>query len=640
MLASLRRCCSRALHFGGLCSFLCLLALAPAHAGEARVGTSAPAAAQQADIPPTATPKATGTARKTASSPTVSEKKKASASPQQGHPQKKATKKNAQPVAPQGTNSHQVPKGPVRNGTSRLMNGTTPANATFKDGWVIMEPGSRPAYVGIHGGTAPVSLHSANGTLFAFTGLTGNDFIHVLQGNAPNPGSAQQKINNSTGTPPANATGEHSPTPTEKHNQGSAPATDHASEKNIPLKNATAAPASAEPPKAAASDLSSNSHVSARTAESSKNETSGSRTTAPAGTPLQGKDAPAQNSSLPGTNGTLPEQRTPQAQTANGTAAPAAKAPSLPQAAGNTPQHTAAAQQNATHTAPANSTAEEKNTSAPAPLSQEEAQRAQVASAPAAAKNEVQRSASGEKSPTPVPPVTETKKTETPHTAAGTTAKAPVPLEPTPAGKLAPLPPIGTPLPATAKEPITPPAPPLAPGTPGIEQPPLPLAPASPAEKMPTPASVQPTAPPVPTKATQPPAPAPVKKTPAPAQVPAPAKGASPVLGTSATPVPPASAPAAGQTQPAGTAKPSGTAPPQSTKEQHPSELVFATGDQASRISSSTEEMLPFGLQSPKGQSEEEALSLAAAQQAKALNAMPPLKLRGYSAVLSHQGPL
>lgn len=50
-------------------------------------------------------------------------------------------------------------------------------------GWVKVESGSRQAYVGIHGGTAPLSLmRSTDGVLFAFTGQTGNDFTQVLRG--------------------------------------------------------------------------------------------------------------------------------------------------------------------------------------------------------------------------------------------------------------------------------------------------------------------------------------------------------------------------------------------------------------------------------------------------------------------------
>jgi hypothetical protein len=63
--------------------------------------------------------------------------------------------------------------------------GQIAAPAAAEDRWVTIEPGSRPAYVGIHGGTAPISLlRASNGLLFAFTGQTGNDFLHILRGNA------------------------------------------------------------------------------------------------------------------------------------------------------------------------------------------------------------------------------------------------------------------------------------------------------------------------------------------------------------------------------------------------------------------------------------------------------------------------
>lgn len=51
------------------------------------------------------------------------------------------------------------------------------------DEWVTMPEGARPAYMGIHGGTMPVSLLvSADGaSLFTFVGRTGNDFLEVLR---------------------------------------------------------------------------------------------------------------------------------------------------------------------------------------------------------------------------------------------------------------------------------------------------------------------------------------------------------------------------------------------------------------------------------------------------------------------------
>lgn len=59
------------------------------------------------------------------------------------------------------------------------------------NGWVHAEEGIRPAYVGIQGGTAPVSLmKGANGEIFAFTGKTGNDFAVVVKGRNVNGSSS------------------------------------------------------------------------------------------------------------------------------------------------------------------------------------------------------------------------------------------------------------------------------------------------------------------------------------------------------------------------------------------------------------------------------------------------------------------
>ena len=51
------------------------------------------------------------------------------------------------------------------------------------DGWVVMPAGGRPAYMGIHGGTMPVSLLVAGdgASLFTFVGRTGNDFLEALR---------------------------------------------------------------------------------------------------------------------------------------------------------------------------------------------------------------------------------------------------------------------------------------------------------------------------------------------------------------------------------------------------------------------------------------------------------------------------
>jgi hypothetical protein len=56
------------------------------------------------------------------------------------------------------------------------------------EGWVSLEPGARPAYVGIQGGTAPVTLFRApDGEILTYTGNTGNDFMHILRGNGSVP---------------------------------------------------------------------------------------------------------------------------------------------------------------------------------------------------------------------------------------------------------------------------------------------------------------------------------------------------------------------------------------------------------------------------------------------------------------------
>lgn len=50
------------------------------------------------------------------------------------------------------------------------------------NGWVIMPAGAKQAYIGIHGGTVPVSLlATSEGTsLVSFVGRTGNDFLELL----------------------------------------------------------------------------------------------------------------------------------------------------------------------------------------------------------------------------------------------------------------------------------------------------------------------------------------------------------------------------------------------------------------------------------------------------------------------------
>lgn len=670
MLARLRRCCSCALHFGGVSALLWLCAVAPARAGEAFPGGPGHSGVQQSDKSASAATgvsgaptKKTAAKPKSTDSPSSAPGKKAATAAKHGSPTKKSPGKTTLSPDPQSNGTHKVPSGPVRNGTSRLINGTTPANATFKDGWIIMEPGSRPAYVGIHGGTAPVSLHSANGTLFAFTGQTGNDFIHVLQGSAPNPGAAQQKKNNSTDTPPANATDGHISGHTAEAEQESTPATNVAPlEGTLPTGNATAAPVS--PSTNAPGDAAAGSaEAGANPATAEKNSTIGSSMASPAAAARQRNTPEAASISLPSGNGTSPEQQAvAPARKDNGTPTPAALAPSPSEATGTTPQRAAAPLKSTTaapstdadavaaepRTAtlatvvppPADDNNHGKNASLPVvPLKKETPARPQpVPAASAVPQNGTQLPASGKKDTTLAPASAEADKTTAPQRTTVAEKKAQAPLELAPAGKLAPLPPEGKALPADAKAPLTAPTEPAT----DLPRPPLaPSVPAAPAKASPAPA--KPAAPPASVKETTPPAPARSKEAPAPAKAPAlqPTKGspAAPAKGTPpATPSGAPALPAPGQTAPA-SGKVPGTFVGPTAKEQ-PAELVFATGDQASRISKSTEELLPFGLQSPDEQTQEEALSIAAVQQAKTVTSLPPLKLRGYNAVLSHCGPL
>lgn len=54
---------------------------------------------------------------------------------------------------------------------------------TVEAGWDLMPAGARPAYMGIHGGTMPVSLLVSNdgNSLLTFVGRTGNDFLDMLR---------------------------------------------------------------------------------------------------------------------------------------------------------------------------------------------------------------------------------------------------------------------------------------------------------------------------------------------------------------------------------------------------------------------------------------------------------------------------
>lgn len=81
----------------------------------------------------------------------------------------------------------------------------THASGTSENGWVVMPAGTRATFMGIHGGTMPVSLLVAEdgSALVSFVGCTGNDFLEVLRRtDIPMP-----SLLNATVHRPANASG-------------------------------------------------------------------------------------------------------------------------------------------------------------------------------------------------------------------------------------------------------------------------------------------------------------------------------------------------------------------------------------------------------------------------------------------------
>lgn len=89
------------------------------------------------------------------------------------------------PSATASVPSTERPVSPFASGTRRTPPLYVAPSAVYqpRSGWIRMESGARQAYVGIHGGTAPLSLMcSSDGVMIAFTGRTGNDFMEVLRG--------------------------------------------------------------------------------------------------------------------------------------------------------------------------------------------------------------------------------------------------------------------------------------------------------------------------------------------------------------------------------------------------------------------------------------------------------------------------
>lgn len=89
--------------------------------------------------------------------------------------------------------------------------------ATDAGAWEEMPAGARPVYIGIHGGTAPVSLLTAGdgSPMIAQVGLTGTDFLNFMRRKLSLPQDQSQatsaEIPNTTKTSPEKKTfsGEH-----------------------------------------------------------------------------------------------------------------------------------------------------------------------------------------------------------------------------------------------------------------------------------------------------------------------------------------------------------------------------------------------------------------------------------------------
>lgn len=76
-------------------------------------------------------------------------------------------------------------------------------------GWVEMPAGARPAYMGINGGTVPVSLLAAGDghAMITFVGRTGNDFLRMLHNTSISfPTATAASGEDQASVPAANAT--------------------------------------------------------------------------------------------------------------------------------------------------------------------------------------------------------------------------------------------------------------------------------------------------------------------------------------------------------------------------------------------------------------------------------------------------
>lgn len=92
---------------------------------------------------------------------------------------------------------------PALDEVVRPMGPPAPASGS---GWVDMPAGARPAYIGIHGGTVPVSLLTSKDgqSMITFVGRTGNDFLAMLHKTSIRPPVEEGAV--TQGNPASNAT--------------------------------------------------------------------------------------------------------------------------------------------------------------------------------------------------------------------------------------------------------------------------------------------------------------------------------------------------------------------------------------------------------------------------------------------------
>lgn len=154
-----------------------------AAASNATLPAATPAkAAATPTVQPDVTPTKNATIKQNTSRRTSSPAPSAAAQPAAKAAAQGAAKRTPSQKQPApGGNATQEKKSHTQNGTQGA--------AGEKEGWVVIEQGTRPVYAGIHGGTVPLTvLRASNGALFALAGETGSDFMNVLRGNTTGTG--------------------------------------------------------------------------------------------------------------------------------------------------------------------------------------------------------------------------------------------------------------------------------------------------------------------------------------------------------------------------------------------------------------------------------------------------------------------